>query len=167
MSPPPPPGWRFLVFFLKISKIVLGFRNFGYEFLGVGGHIWRWLCRHVRQQISAHVDGGPSGGASMCRPGSKDPNRRERKFYNKIYKFWEGWLLVDKHNRKCICSPLYRYLWKKNRVKPETSTSTSRQPRKLKFGMNAYFNPTRRNMNKKLGLTPHPHPPSPQNRVKP
>ena len=29
---------------------------------------------------SAHVDGGPSGGSSMRRPGSEDPYRRERKF---------------------------------------------------------------------------------------
>ena len=49
-------------FFLKISKVVLGFQNFGYDFWGVGGDVWRWLCRHVRRQISAHVDGGPSGG---------------------------------------------------------------------------------------------------------
>ena len=37
----------------------------------------------------------------------------------------------------------------KNRVKPKTSISTFRQPRKLKFGIQAYFNPTRRNMKKK------------------
>ena len=39
----------------------------------------------MRVQISAHVDGGPSvgasGGSSMRRPGSEDPHRRERKFY--------------------------------------------------------------------------------------
>ena len=45
-----------------------------------------------------------------------------------------------------------------NRVKPETSTSTSRQPRKLKFGMNAYFNPTRRNMNRNNLVTWPPRP---------
>ena len=33
-------------------------------------------------------------------------------------------------------------------VKPEINSFTSRQPRKLKFGMKDYFNPTRRNMNK-------------------
>ena len=37
---------------------------------------------------------------------------------------------------------------KKSRVKPKTSISTSRQARKLKFGVQAYFNPTRRNKNK-------------------
>ena len=26
----------------------------------------------------AHANGGPSGGSSMCKPGSKDPPRRER-----------------------------------------------------------------------------------------
>ena len=41
----------------------------------------------------------------------------------------------------------------KNRVKPKTSISTSRQPRKLKFGMQAYFNSSRRNMNKRVGVT--------------
>ena len=35
-----------------------------------------------------------------------------------------------------------------NRVKLKTSNSASRQPRKLKFGIQAYYNPTRRNMNK-------------------
>ena len=39
-------------------------------------------------------------------------------------------------------------LVKINMVKPKTSKSTYRQPRKLKFGMQAYFNPTKRNMRK-------------------
>ena len=34
-------------------------------------------------------------------------------------------------------------------IKSKTSSLTSRQPRKLKFSMQAYFNPTRRNMNQK------------------
>jgi hypothetical protein len=44
---------------------------------------------------------------------------------------------------------------KKNiyRVNPEISSSTSRQPRKLNFGIQAHFNPTRRNMNKIIGVT--------------
>jgi hypothetical protein len=37
------------------------------------GDLWRWLCRHSRQNISAGVNGGPSGGSSVCRPRSKDP----------------------------------------------------------------------------------------------
>ena len=32
-------------------------------------------------------------------------------------------------------------------------TTTSRHTRKLKFGMQAYFNPTRRNIKKKIGVT--------------
>ena len=32
--------------------------------------------RHVRQKISASVDGGPSGGSRVRRPGSEDPHRR-------------------------------------------------------------------------------------------
>ena len=37
--------------------------------------------------ISTYVDGGPSGGSSVCRPGSEDPCRRERKFihHDNIY----------------------------------------------------------------------------------
>ena len=33
-------------------------------------------------KISSHVDGGPSGGSSVRRPGSGDPHRREQKFDN-------------------------------------------------------------------------------------
>ena len=35
--------------------------------------------RHVRRIISAYVDGGPSGGSSVSRPGSGDPHQREQK----------------------------------------------------------------------------------------
>ena len=30
------------------SKVVLGFRNFGYDFLGVWGDVWRWLCSYMQ-----------------------------------------------------------------------------------------------------------------------
>ena len=33
----------------------------------------------MRRKISAGVDGGPSGGSRVRRPGSKDPHRRQRK----------------------------------------------------------------------------------------
>ena len=33
-------------------------------------------CRHVCRKISASVDGGPSGGSRVRRPGSEDPHRR-------------------------------------------------------------------------------------------
>ena len=36
------------------------------------------MCR----KISSHVDGGPSGGSSVRRPGSGDPHRHKRKFDN-------------------------------------------------------------------------------------
>ena len=49
------------------SKFVLGFRNFGYDFCGVGGDVWRWLCRHVRRKISTHVHGGTSERSSVRR----------------------------------------------------------------------------------------------------
>ena len=46
------------------------------------GDVWRWLYRQMHRKISTHVAGGPSGGSNMCRPGSEDPHRRERKFVN-------------------------------------------------------------------------------------
>ena len=60
----------FYSFFLKISNVVLGFQNFGYGFWGVGGDVWRWLCRHVRLNFSAGVDRGLSGGSD---PGARTP----------------------------------------------------------------------------------------------
>ena len=50
---------------VNISKVVLWFWNFGYDFLAVGGDVWRWLCRHTHRKISASVNGGPSGGSSV------------------------------------------------------------------------------------------------------
>jgi hypothetical protein len=38
----PCPWGPFLGFFWKISKVVLWFRNFEYDFWGVGGDVWRW-----------------------------------------------------------------------------------------------------------------------------
>ena len=40
----------------------------------------------MRRQISASVDGGPSGGSSVRKPGSEDPHRRQRKFTEVINK---------------------------------------------------------------------------------
>jgi hypothetical protein len=37
--------------------------------------------QHLQQNISAHVNGGPSGGSSVHTPGSEDPHRFERKFF--------------------------------------------------------------------------------------
>ena len=54
-------------------------------------------------------------------------------------------------------------------VYPKISSSTSRQPMKLKFSIQSYFNPTRRNINPKME-SPDPHPPqknNKKNRVKP
>ena len=42
------------------------------------------LCRHLSWKISIHVDGKPSGGSCMRRPGSEDPHWLERNFF--IYK---------------------------------------------------------------------------------
>ena len=38
-----------------ILPAVLEFRNFGYDFWGVGGDVWRWLCRHLRRKNSAQT----------------------------------------------------------------------------------------------------------------
>ena len=43
------------------------------------GEMFKGDSAHMRQTISAHVDGGPSGGSSVCRSGSEDPHQRERK----------------------------------------------------------------------------------------
>ena len=64
-------------------KVDLGFWNFGYDLGGVGGDVWRWLCRNVHWKISAGVDGAPSRGTS----GSKDPNWCQRKFPPCTYMF--------------------------------------------------------------------------------
>ena len=56
-------------------KAVLWFWNFGYNFWGIGGDVWRWLCRHMHRKNSTGVDGRLSGGSSMRRPGSEDPHR--------------------------------------------------------------------------------------------
>ena len=64
-----------------------------------------------------------------------------------LFLFWGGG----------TCDPNFFVLisscFAQNKVKPKTSISTSRQPRKLKFGMQAYFDPTIRNMNGKIGVT--------------
>ena len=41
----------------------------------------------MRQKISAHVDGGLSGGSRVRRPRSEDPHRRERKFPYQCVRF--------------------------------------------------------------------------------
>jgi hypothetical protein len=65
--------FRFFIFFLKISKFVIGFRNFRYDFWWVWGDVWRWLCRHVRRKISVCVDGGTSGPSIVLRRGARTP----------------------------------------------------------------------------------------------
>ena len=55
------------------SKVVLGFRNFGYDFWGVGGYVWRWLCRPMRRKISAHSVGGTSEQSSLRRRWARTP----------------------------------------------------------------------------------------------
>ena len=82
-EPPLPPElcdfWAEKIF--SSSKVVLGFRKFKYDFWGVGEDVWRRLCLHVQRTFFAGVDGGLSGGSSMCRPGSEDPHRCQRKLH--------------------------------------------------------------------------------------
>ena len=44
------------------SKVVQGCRNFRYDFWGVGGDIWMWLCRHVRRKFPLMLMGGRANG---------------------------------------------------------------------------------------------------------
>ena len=41
----------------------------------------------MRRKISDSVDGGPSGGSRVRRPGSEDPHRRKRKFVTHICQY--------------------------------------------------------------------------------
>ena len=58
----------------------------------------------------------------------------------KTQKSWRGWIYL-----LCLIQLFYKSVYK---------YTTSRQPRKLKFGMQASFNPTSRNIKKKGG-SPH------------
>ena len=70
------------------TKKTLTQHQFVHALSGVGGDVWRWLCGHVHRRISAHANGGPSGGSHVRRPGSKDPHRRERKFCTSFNEAW-------------------------------------------------------------------------------
>ena len=58
------------------ERLVIEFWNFRYDFWGVGGDVWRRLCRHACRKISASVDGRLSGVSRVCGHGSEDPNWR-------------------------------------------------------------------------------------------
>ena len=73
--------WAEMVIF---SKIVLGLRNFRYYLWGVGGDVWRRLCRHVRWTISAGVKGGWAEGLPCAEPEARTPIGSSGFF--KIYK---------------------------------------------------------------------------------
>jgi hypothetical protein len=51
---------------VNISKVVFGFRNFGYEFLSVGGDVWRWLCRHYAVKFQLMTRGGWAEGLACA-----------------------------------------------------------------------------------------------------
>ena len=44
----------------------------------------------MHQKISAHIDGGLSGGSRVRRPLSEDPHRRERKVYDSQFGGWSS-----------------------------------------------------------------------------
>jgi hypothetical protein len=73
-SPPWPPLLK-KSFVLNIF-VILGFRNFRYDFWVVGRDVWRWLCRHVFQKISASIDGGLSRGSRSADKGARTLARR-------------------------------------------------------------------------------------------
>ena len=59
----------------------IGLSNFGYNFWEAEWNNRRWLCRHVRWKISAHMAGGMSRGSCVRRRGSKDPHQPEWKLW--------------------------------------------------------------------------------------
>ena len=66
------------------------------------------MCR----KISAHVDGGLSGGSRVRRPGSEDPHRRERIFFDNVsvkksrkQKICEGCFSVPPFNCRQLPAP--------------------------------------------------------------
>ena len=74
--------------------------------------------RHVRRKIKSGVDGGPSGGSSVHRPGSEDPHRCQRN------------LLDFPHSMQCI--GFYNYFYSmiiiksNNNIKVQRSTFEER-----------------------------------------
>ena len=75
----------------------------------------------MRWKISAGVNGGLSGGSSLCRTGSEDPHRRQRKFVSSLYKFYSYFsdLSLGTSNKGIFClflvsSPRVKYIIKEN-----------------------------------------------------
>ena len=61
----------------SVSKVDLGFRNFGYDFWGVGGDVWRWWGDERTVQRAQTV--------------SEDPHRPEQKSFTVSNAFgWRG-----------------------------------------------------------------------------
>ena len=53
----------------------------------------------MRRKISAHVDGGLSGGSRVRGPGSEDPHRHERIFFSFLFsspQLYLSWLVKNK-----------------------------------------------------------------------
>ena len=53
---------------------------------------------------SAYFDGGPSGGSSVCRPGSEDPHRREQNLYNSLLLSFDDFFTYIMQNNTCVVS---------------------------------------------------------------
>ena len=76
------------------------------------------LCRHVRQKISACVDGVTSGPVMRAQTGSEDPHRHKRKFTNKA-----NALICYYHSIQCepfLPIPLY---WQLNQSPGQVTVS--------------------------------------------
>jgi hypothetical protein len=58
---------------MDISKVALGFQNFGYEFLMVGGDVWRWLCSHMPGKCCLMLMGGRAKGFACADLGARTP----------------------------------------------------------------------------------------------
>ena len=55
---------------LRLARLL----KFWYDFLGIGGDVWRWLCMHMQRKISSHVDGGQAEGLASADQGARTPN---------------------------------------------------------------------------------------------
>ena len=65
-----------------MKRAVLGSRNIGYDFLRVGGDVWRWFCRHFHRKNFFSVDWGQVEGHVCTDPGARTPIGASGIFFN-------------------------------------------------------------------------------------
>ena len=92
-DPPTPALWHIWADRGVFWKVELGFWNFGYDFWEVGGDVWRCLFRHLRQAISAHVEGGRAKGLVCADPGARTPINMTQNYKKK--KNWVVFISSD------------------------------------------------------------------------